>query len=45
MKYLNIEDLKKNMEKLQKSRLNQLKANEQYYKKGGNDNKKKHILN
>ena len=33
MEYLNIEDLKNNMEKLQRIRANQLKANKKYYEK------------
>ena len=33
MDYLNIEDLKNNMKKLQRIKPNQLKANKKYYKK------------
>ena len=33
MKYLNIEDFKNKIEKLQKIRANQLKANKKYYEK------------
>ena len=33
MEYLNIEHFKNNMEKLQRIRANQLKANKKYYEK------------